>query len=234
MDENILCMKEVVKDYFMKRAVDGISLTVQKGRILGMLGPNGSGKSTTLKMIAGLTRASSGSITVCGMKTGYAAKQKIAYLPELDYIYPWMTVKQSIGFISSFYPDWDYRKTNELIGFMKLNENDNIKKLSKGMRAKLKIIIALSRKAPLLLLDEPLSGIDYPTRARIIEAIVSQYREDDQSVILSTHEVPDSEAVFDDVVFLENGRIKMSGTADDFRVKYGKSIAELMREVYPA
>lgn len=230
----VLDMKDVVKDFFMKRAVDSLSLSVQKGRILGMLGPNGSGKSTTLKMIAGLTKASSGSISICGQRTGVNTKHLISYLPEIDYIYPWMTVKQSIEFISTFYPDWDYRKTNELLGFLKLDENYNIKKLSKGMRAKLKILITLSRKAPLLLLDEPLSGIDYPTRSKIIEAIVSQYREDDQSVILSTHEVPDSEAVFDDVVFLENGSIKLSGTADDLRVKYDKSIAELMKEVYPA
>lgn len=170
-----LCMKNVAKDYLLKRAVDGISLSVPKGRILGLLGPNGSGKSTTLKMIAGLTRASSGSISICGRKVGIETKHMVAYLPEVDYIYPWMTVKQSIEFISAFYPDWDYRKTNELLAFLKLDEDYVIRRLSKGTRAKLKVLIALSRKASLLLLDEPLSGIDYPTRARIIEAIVSQY-----------------------------------------------------------
>jgi len=232
--ENILEVRNVVKDYFRLRAVDRLSFNLEKGKILGLLGPNGSGKSTTLKLIAGLLKLTSGEIRVLGHRSGKTVKTDIAYLPEIDYLYPWMTVKQIIEFVAPFYKDWDMKKSEELIGYLKLDRSLMIKKLSKGMRAKLKILMVLSRNAPLILMDEPFSGIDYPTRSKLIEAIVNQFREDKQSIILSTHEVPETEGIFDEVIFLEGGSIKLSGSADGIREKYDMSISELLKEVYPA
>ncbi len=233
-NDYILEIKDLVKDYSGVRAVDGISLGLQRGRILALLGPNGSGKSTILKSAAGLVKPASGEIRICGLLPGNETKKLVSYLPENDCIYPWMTVKQAVGFVSSFYCDWDNAKCRELTDYLKLDGFSVIRKLSKGMRAKLKILLALSRNCPLMLLDEPLSGVDLPARSKIIEAVVSQYRSHEQSIILSTHEVAEAEGIFDEVVFLEKGRVTLSGQADELRDRYNASVADLLLEVYQA
>lgn len=230
----VLEIKNLVKDYSGVRAVDGISLGLKKGRILALLGPNGSGKSTILKSAAGLVRPASGEIRICGLKPGNETKKLVSYLPENDCLYPWMTVRQAVGFLSSFYSDWDHAKCRELTDYLKLDGCSVIRKLSRGMRAKLKILLALSRNCPLMLLDEPLSGVDLPVRSKIIEAVVSQYRSQEQSIILSTHEVAEAEGIFDEVVFLEKGRVRLSGQADELRDRYSASVADLLMEVYQA
>lgn len=234
MADKIMEVRDIVKKYDKKTALDGVTFDLQKGRILGLLGPNGSGKSTMLKLAAGLVRKDAGTIKVCGLEPGVASKSKIAYLAEVDCLYPWMKVKQFLEFIPEFYDDWDNRKSEELMAFFKLEKDAIIKQLSKGMRAKLKILLAFSRNASLILLDEPLSGIDYPSRAKIVETIIKHFKEKEQSIILSTHEIIETEGVFDDVVMLEYGRIKLMGQAEDLREEYKMSITELLKEVYPA
>ncbi|MBC7106115.1 MAG: ABC transporter ATP-binding protein, partial [Firmicutes bacterium] len=177
------------KTYFRTRALSGIDLKLERGLIFGLLGPNGSGKSTLLKTIAGLVRPTSGRVLVDGQKPSAATRALVAYLPETDHLYPWMTVRETLDFVSAFHADWEASRAAALLAFMELDAARRVGDLSKGQRARLKLVLALSRRAPLVLLDEPLSGIDPPSRARIIRAVVGEYRLGEQTIVLSTHQV---------------------------------------------
>lgn len=220
------------KEYDGKWALAGLDLHLEQGRILGLLGPNGSGKSTLLKIIAGLVKPTRGEVKLAGRVPGRQTKSDIAYLPETDCLYREMTVRGTVQYVSTFYDDWDSEKAKELLGFMELDGRTPVTTLSRGMRARLKLVLALSRRAPLMLLDEPLSGIDPKSRSRIVRAIVGEYRPEQGSVIVSTHEVIQAEGAFDDVVFLERGRVKLAGNAEDLRSQHGKSLEALFEEVY--
>lgn len=223
---------DVNKSFKNVKALDNFNLKIEPGKIIGFLGPNGSGKSTSLKMIAGLNKPDSGKVLIGGNKPGISTKEDIAYLPEIDYLYSNMNIKQISDFISSFYSDWDFNKYKELLKFLNLQEDMVIGKVSKGMRAKIKLLLTFSRNAKIVLLDEPLSGIDILTREEIIETIIKDYREGEQTIILSTHEILETENIFEDVVFVGDGQVKLSGNVDDIKMKYNMSLSEVMKEVY--
>ncbi len=222
----------VTKRFGRLRAIDDLSFTFREGTILGLLGPNGAGKSTLLKLVAGLHRPDGGHITIDGEPPSPKTKAKIAYLPEIDHLYGWMTVRQTLAYVSAFYNDWDHDRSQELVNFMGLDLGARVSRLSKGMRARLKIVLAMSRNAPVVLLDEPLSGIDPTSRSRVLRAIVSEFRGDRQTIVMSTHDVVESEALFDEVLFLKDGRIALAGEAERLREERGKSIQELFQEVF--
>ncbi|HLT59422.1 MAG TPA: ABC transporter ATP-binding protein [Limnochordales bacterium] len=222
----------VTKRFGRVRALNDLSVTIPSGTILGLLGPNGAGKSTMLKLIAGLYRPDGGRVTIDGDVPSPKTKAKVAYLPEIDYLYGWMTVRQILDYVRAFYPDWDQVRAEELLRFMALDPAARVSRLSKGMRARLKIVVAMSRSAPLILLDEPLSGIDPPSRSRVLSAIVSEFREDGQTVVMSTHDVAESENLFQEVLFLREGQVALMGDADQLRAQRGKSIRDLFEEVY--
>lgn len=225
-------LKAIHKKYLLKQAIRGIDLQIKKGTIVGLLGPNGSGKSTLLKMLAGLIYPTSGSILVGGRKPDVHNKQQVAYLPEIDHLYGWMTVKETLRFIAGFYPDWQEERAAEMLVKMELDENQKVRNLSKGMRARLKLIAALSRKVPLVLLDEPFSGIDPSSRAKIIRSIISEFQSDEQTIVLSTHSVNESEPMFDDVIFLQNGQIRIFDSTENLRETYGCSLENIWEKVY--
>jgi len=224
--------ERVSKSFGRVRAVDELSFTIREGTILGLLGPNGSGKSTMLKLIAGLYRPDAGRVTIDGQEPSPKTKAMVAYLPEIDYLYGWMTVRQTLEYVSAFYADWDRERAEGLLKFMGLDPEARGSRLSKGMRARLKILLAMSRSAPVVLLDEPLSGIDPTSRSRVLRAIVSEFRADSQTVVMSTHDVVESEALFDEVLFLKDGRVALTGEAERLREERGKSIQELFEEVF--
>lgn len=223
--------KHVSKSFGRVQALNDITLTLQTGKIIGLFGPNGAGKSTSLKMIAGLNRPDRGEILINGKMPRYS-KASIAYLPEIDYLNSWMTIKQASAFISTFYGDWDQAKYAELLKFLNLDENMKIARISKGQRAKAKLLLAVSRHAPYLLLDEPLSGIDLLARDEIIGAVISDYREGEQTIVISTHEIAEVENLVDEVIFLDRGVIKLNGQADELRAQRGKSLVEIMKEAF--
>lgn len=231
-DPIMIELKGIHKRYLLKHAVNGIDLQIRKGSIVGLLGPNGSGKSTLLKMLAGLIYPTSGSIRVNGREPDVRNKTQIAYLPEIDHLYGWMTVKETLRFISGFYGDWQANKTAEMLETMELEEKMKVRNLSKGQRARLKLIAALSRDVPLVLLDEPFSGIDPSSRAKIIRSIIQQFQSDEQTIVLSTHSLNESEPMFDDVIFLQNGRVKLYDTAENLRSEYGCSLENIWEKVY--
>lgn len=229
--QGVITFQNVTKVFPGADALNGVSVEILKGQVIGLLGPNGSGKSTFLKLIAGLHRPTSGSVLVNGVAPNRDTKSMVAYLPEVDHIYPWMTVEGSLRFVSSFYRDWDMATANRLLDFFKLPRKNRVGKLSKGMRGKLRLIIVLARRASVILLDEPLSGIDPPSRVAIVDALLSEFQSGEQTIILSTHEVLESEPLFDRLIFLNQGRIALEGDVEDLRQRYNASVQDLFKEV---
>lgn len=234
VDDNpyVIELEGIHKRYMLKQALNGIDLQIRKGSIVGLLGPNGSGKSTLLKMAAGLIYPTSGSIRVNGRAPDVQGKHQVAYLPEIDHLYGWMTVKETLRFLSGFYKDWQQDKAEEMLLTMELDGKQKVRNLSKGLRARLKLIAALSRKVPLVLLDEPFSGIDPSSRAKIIRSIIQQFDSDEQTIVLSTHSLAESEPMFDEVIFLKNGQVHIFESTENLRSEYGCSLANIWEKVY--
>lgn len=225
-------LENVSKRFGRKQAIAELSYTIREGTILALLGPNGSGKSTLLKLIAGLYHPDSGRILIDGERPSPKTKARLAYMPEIDYLYSWMSVRQILDYVGGFYRDWDRDRARELVEFMGLDPDAKVGKLSKGMRARLKITVAMSRSAGLVLLDEPLSGIDPPSRSKVLRAIVSEYRVGSQTIVMSTHDVAESESLFEEVLFIREGRVALAGEAERLREERGKSVRDLFEEVY--
>ncbi|MDD2431158.1 MAG: ABC transporter ATP-binding protein [Firmicutes bacterium] len=226
----LLRVTNVSKSYFGKQALKNFTYELEYGKIIGLLGPNGSGKSTLLKSIAGLFPVDSGEVLINGQRVGTRTKSQVVYLPEVDPFNQNYKVVDIIRFYETCFKDFDLKKAEELLHELALDKNQVIGSFSKGMRARLKLVLALSRKAPLLLLDEPLSGIDPLSRDTIIKAIAREFNPEKQSIILSTHEVFESESLFDEVVLLEKGHIKWQGNIESLREN--SSLKRLLEEVY--
>jgi ABC-2 type transport system ATP-binding protein len=208
-----------------------VNLQIEPGKIVGLLGPNGAGKSTLLKICAGLTHPTAGRVHVLGRDVSTATKALTAFVPENDTFYSWMTARQAVAFESSMFSDMDVSDAMDLLRGLRLDPDNKISSLSKGQRGRLKLALAMSRRAGLVLMDEPLAGIDPPSRAAILETIASRYRAGEQTIIISTHEVLESEKLFEDVVFLSDGQIALAGNADELRAERGKSLNEIFAEV---
>ena len=229
--ENILEIKNLNKKYFTKTALEDVNLTLEKGRILGLMGPNGSGKTTLLKIIAGLQHSTSGFVQVCGHDIGLETKKIVSFLPDKNVLYPFMKSIDALNFFSNYYDDFDMKKALDMLDFMKLDKNEKVSAMSKGMIEKLNLTLAFSRNAKLFVLDEPLGGVDPVARDRIISTIIKTYNED-SSIIISTHLVNDVERIFDDVCFIGKGKVILSGSAEDLRVEKGLSIDQLYIETF--
>ena len=229
--DNILISQKICKSYLNKKALRGVDLEIETGKIVGLLGPNGSGKTTFLKIAAGILHPSKGEILIDGQKPGVYTKAIVSYLPDNEYLPKWMKVKDSVKYFKDFYNDFDEKKAKELLEFMNLDENSSVKSLSKGMKEKLKLTLVLSRNAKLYILDEPLGGVDPTAREKILNAIVNNFRAD-SSMIITTHLVNDIERIFDDVAFISDGEIVLKGNAEELRMERKMSIDELYREVF--
>ncbi len=229
--ESIFKISSLTKSYFNKNALSGADLEVKMGKITGLLGPNGSGKTTLLKIAAGVLKESSGEILIDGKAPGVYTKSIVSYLPDTNYLYKWMKIKDALEYFQDFYQDFNMEKARDMLKFMNLQEDLKVNSLSKGMMEKLHLTLVLSRKAKLYLLDEPLGGVDPTSREKIIDAILNNYSED-SSMIVTTHLVNDIERLFDEVAFISEGRIILTGSAEDLRREKNMSIDELYREVF--
>jgi len=227
----ILETKNLKKNFFAKPALRGISMQLESGRILGLMGPNGSGKTTFLKIIAGLQKPSGGTFEVSGKKGGYETKKVVSFLPDRNTLYPWMKAADAIDFYADFFADFDRAKALDMLGFMKLEKNEKVKAMSKGMIEKLNLTLAFSRRADLFLLDEPLGGVDPVSRERIVSTIIKTWTED-SAIIVSTHLVNDVEQIFNDVAFIDSGELILTGDAETLRTERGKSIDQLYLEIF--
>lgn len=226
----VLEIENLSKYYSGKKVLDKIGLELESGKILALLGPNGSGKTTLLKTIAGLIREDEGKILISEHKPGVYTKEIVSYLPDVNHLYNWMSVKDALAFFRDFYKDFDVQKANEMLKLMKISVNSKVDELSKGMLEKLMLILVLSRKAKLYLLDEPFVGIDPLTRDEIIDVVLKSYSTD-SSIIISTHIIKDFERLFDEVVFFSKGKIVLKDNTQDLMLKNEKSIDDLYKEV---
>lgn len=227
----ILECRNLVKKYGYKEALCGIDLTIERGRIVGLLGPNGSGKSTLIKLSNGLLSPTSGEILINGMKIGTETKKIVSYLPERTYLNSWMKVSNIIDFFADFYENFDKNKAYEMLKRLNIDPRDQLKTMSKGTKEKVQLILVMSRKADLYLLDEPIGGVDPAARDYILNTIITNYNPEG-TIIISTHLISDIEQILDDVVFIQNGTIVKTASVDDIRSQEGKSIDALFREVF--
>ena len=227
----ILECQALSKRFGGKQALDNIDLTLESGRIIGLLGPNGSGKSTLIKLANGLLTPSSGAVLIDGQAPGRETKAVVSYLPERSVLPDWMSTKQAVDFYADFYKDFDRAKALDMIGTLGLEERQRIKTMSKGTREKLHLILVMSRAAKLYLLDEPIGGVDPATRDYILRTIIGGYRED-AAVVISTHLIADVEPVLDEAVFLRQGRVELHESVEHIRSERGMSVDALFREVF--
>ncbi|HBC25812.1 MAG TPA: ABC transporter ATP-binding protein [Ruminococcaceae bacterium] len=229
--EPILECRNLTKTYPGKMALCGVSLTVAKGRIVGLLGPNGSGKSTLIKLANGLLTPTGGELLIGGKAPGSESKKIVSYLPERTYLNDWMTVRALVDFFADFYADFSKEKAYDMLQRLNISAGSRLKTLSKGTKEKVQLILVMSREASLYLLDEPIGGVDPAARDYILNTIISNYTEN-ASVVISTHLIADVEKILDDVIFLSMGTVALTSTVDDIREKKNKSVDELFREVF--
>lgn len=227
----ILECKELTKCFGPIKALDSVNLSIERGRIVGLLGPNGSGKSTFIKICNDLLTPTSGELRINGFKPGLESKKIVSYLPEISYLNDWMKVSEIIRFFKDFYSDFSSDKAHDMLKSLGIGADCKLKTLSKGTKEKFQLILVMSRKAQLYLLDEPIGGVDPAARDYILNTILKNYNED-STIVLSTHLISDIEKILDDIIFLKNGRVALTKSVDDIRDEYGKSVDALFREVF--
>jgi len=227
----VLSLKSVSKKFGRKQVLDGVDIALPAGRIIGLLGPNGAGKTTILNTIMGLYRLDSGEIAICGEAIGYKSKRLVSYLPDTNHLFSWMRVSDALHYYTDMFPDFDIDRAKELCTLLEIDEGSRTQRLSKGELERVLIMLTFSRKVRLYLLDEPLGGIDPLSRKKIIKTIFSQL-DTESTILISTHLVKDVETLLDDVLFLNNGKVIFSGSADYIREDRGQSIEDCYEEVF--
>lgn len=227
----LLEIKNLNKSFDNKKILKDINFSITKGKIVGLLGKNGVGKTTLIKLINDLLTPTSGEILVNGNKIGVETKKVISYLPERTYLNKQMKVSEVISFFEDFYEDFDSKKAKKLLKDLDLDINQKLTKMSKGMQEKVQLVLVMSRKADLYVLDEPLGGVDPATRDYILDTILSNFDED-SSVIISTHLISDIEKILDEVIFIDKGEIVLQSDADKLRNKEKSSIDEIFRRMF--
>lgn len=227
----ILECENLSKNYGCVKALDNLTLKIESGKIVGLLGPNGHGKTTLIKTLSGLLSKDKGKVLIDGKRIGVGTKKIVSYLPERSYLSPEMKIKEVVSFFQEFYEDFDAKKADAMLGELSLDKESKLKSLSKGNREKVQLIMVMSRKAKLYLLDEPMGGVDPAARDYILKTIISNYSED-ATVIISTHLIQDVEQILDEVVFLKEGKVMLHSDVDELRMEKEKSVDALFREVF--
>lgn len=231
MELPVLEIKNVHKKYLSHSVLEGVGFSIPRGKIVGLLGPNGCGKTTILKLISGLLQLDEGEIRINGICPGLQTKSMISYLPERSYLNDWMKISDILNLFSDFYADFDRERAEQMLTDLKISKEEKLKTMSKGTKEKVQLILVMSRRASLYLLDEPIGGVDPATREYILHTILKNFDEN-SSILITTHLIQDVETIFDQVLFLNQGKIVIDGEVDEIREKYGKSIDGLFREVF--
>lgn len=231
-------MSELVEIYNLtksydkrKEALHDLTLTLPRGRIVGLLGPNGSGKTTLIKLLNGLLVPDGGEILIDGEKPGPSTKAKVSYLPERTYLKNGATIRELLSYFQDFYEDFRTDRAREMLAALRIEENARIRALSKGTREKVQLILVMSRDASLYILDEPIAGVDPAARDYILRTIITNYNEN-ATVLISTHLITDIENILDEVVFMKEGRLLLQTSVEEIREEKGKSVDAYFREVF--
>ena len=219
------------KSFGDKKVLKDVNLVIPRGKIIGLLGKNGTGKTTLIKLINDLLTPTSGQVLVNGKEVGVASKKVISYLPERTYLDKNMTVDEVISFFEEFYDNFSRRKAKKLLKDLELDTSLKLSKMSKGMQEKVQLVLVMSRKADLYILDEPLGGVDPATRDYILDTILTNFNEG-ASVIISTHLISDIERILDEVIFIDKGKIILTSDSDELRKKENGSIDEIFRRMF--
>ena len=227
----VLECKGLSKRYGSLQALEDVDLAIEPGRVVGLLGPNGSGKTTLIKLANGLLTPDGGEILVRGKAPCAETKAAVSYLPDKVHLPEWMTVAQRMELYAEFYTDFDRERCADMIGRLNLPEKQRLSQMSKGTKEKVQLILVMSRRAKLYLLDEPIGGVDPATRDYILDTIIRNY-DPEAAVVISTHLISDVENVLDEVIFVNGGKVVLQSGVDEIREKHGKSVDALFREVF--
>ena len=227
----VLEFKGVNKSFGEKQVLKDVNLKVESNKIVGLLGKNGSGKSTLFKLANDLLIATSGEVLVDGKKVSPETKKIVSYLPERPYLNPNMKVCDAIELFKTFYADFDVSKAERLLIDLDLDKNMRLSKMSKGMKEKVQLVLVMSRKAKIYILDEPLGGVDPASRDYILQTILKNF-EENATILISTHMISDIEKILDEVIFIDNGKIILQENADELRSKENCSIDEIFRRKF--
>ena len=229
----VLTVAGLTKHYNKSRypALNNLYFNLPQGKIVGLLGPNGSGKTTLLKLVAGLLTANNGAIHICGVPVGPDTKSLVSYLPDRTYLRNSQRIREQLDFFQDFYEDFDRTRAEWMLASLGIDLTAKFGTLSKGNKEKVQLVLVMSRRAKLYLLDEPIGGVDPAARDYILQTIVGNY-DPEATVIISTHLIADVEPVLDEFLFLHQGNIVQAGSVDAAREATGKSLDELFREVF--
>lgn len=229
--DKIITIDNLTKKYKETLAIDDLSLEIEKGKVVGLLGPNGSGKSTLLKLIMGLLRKDSGKILIDGKSPGVETKSMISYLPDSYYLYEKLTVTDTIDMYGDFYKDFDNKQSDKLLDYLSIPRDKMTKDLSKGLRERLLISLNLSRDADIFIMDEPVDGVDPVAKQAVIDMIIEKMAKD-KTFIITTHQIGDLENLFEDIIFLDKGKVLMHKDAIAIREENMMEISDYYKEVY--
>lgn len=227
----LLECRKLTKRYKTKEVLRQVDLTLENGRIIGLLGPNGSGKTTLIKLINGLLTPTEGELLFCGGKIGTQSKQHISYLPDQSYLNMNQRVRDIIAFFQDFYEDFEKERAYDMLKKLQISADDRLKTMSKGTKEKVQLVLVMSRRAKLYVLDEPIAGVDPAVRDYILNTIITNY-EPEASVLIATHLIADIENVLDEVVLIRNGQVMRHVSVDEIRSQEGKSVDAYFREVF--
>ena len=231
--DNLITCTHLKKNYGKEAALNDVTLSIGTGKIIGLLGPNGSGKTTLIKLMNGLLQPTEGEVKINGKEPAIDSKAMISYLPDKMYFADWMKVSDLLDFFTDFYKDFDRERAEQMCETLGISQNTKMKKLSKGNKEKVQLVLVMCRKAQLYLLDEPIAGVDPAARDFILDTILNNYNEEG-TVLISTHLIADIEKIMDEVIFIKNGEIVKYASADDLREESGKSIDMMFREMFHA
>lgn len=230
--EALVVVRGLTKNYHKGvPALDNLTLTIPRGKIIGLLGPNGSGKTTLIKLINGLLTPTTGEVLINGLKPGVESKAVISYLPERTYFENKMKVSELFSFFQDFYADFSRERAEEMLQNLQIDSNASLKTLSKGTKEKVQLILVMSRNAQLYILDEPIAGVDPAARDYILRTILTNYNQD-STILLSTHLISDIENILDEVLFIRNGKLLLQSSVEYLREQQGKSVDTYFREVF--
>ncbi len=223
--------KNLSKAYGKKTALSHINLALESGHIIGLLGPNGSGKTTLIKLLNGLLTPSEGELYIGENPIGVESKKIVSYLPDQTYLNGNLKVREIIRYFKDFYADFDENRAYDMLEKLKIQPEHKLKTMSKGTKEKVQLILVMSRRAKLYILDEPIAGVDPAARDYILDTILSNYDED-ATILISTHLISDIENILDKVIFIKDGQIVLTSSVDKIREEQQKSIDTLFREVF--